>query len=96
MVNNTTIEQTRGQRISGHFTNNSNHLVGIPLILTAMIDNAIADETRELVEALLAWKKVESEMKEDTPVPDLALRSAYRHQAIKLTNKALAKHGASQ
>ncbi len=50
----------------------------------------------ELVAALEAWQKVESEMSNNTPCPDLALRAQYRKKAIELTSKALAKLGNSK
>ena len=41
-------------------------------------------------EALKAWMKVESEMKDNHPSPDLALRAGYRKEAVKLTRAVLA------
>ena len=40
--------------------------------------------------ALKAWMKVESEMKDNHPSPDLALRAGYRKEAVKLTRAVLA------
>jgi len=45
----------------------------------------------ELLGACKAWMRVESEMRENTPCPDLALRATYRKEAIRLTRKAIAK-----
>ena len=45
----------------------------------------------ELVEALRAWEKVESEMGDNHPCPDLMLRATYRKTAIQLTQRVLAK-----
>lgn len=42
-----------------------------------------------LVKALSKWNLVESEMSNNTPCPDLALRASYRKEAIKLTEIAL-------
>ena len=44
-----------------------------------------------LLEACKAWMKVESEMKDKNPCPDLALRANYRKKAVKLTEAAIAK-----
>jgi hypothetical protein len=41
-------------------------------------------------DALKAWMLVESEMKENHPSPDLALRAGYRKEAVKLTRAVLA------
>lgn len=45
----------------------------------------------DLLEACEAWMKVESEMGDKHPCPDLALRAQYRKQAVALTEAALAK-----
>lgn len=45
----------------------------------------------DLLEACKAWMKVESEMRENNPCPDLALRAQYRKEAVKLTDAAIAK-----
>lgn len=42
-------------------------------------------------EALEAWMKVESEMADNHPCPDLALRADYRRRAVALTRAALAE-----
>ncbi len=44
-----------------------------------------------LLEACKAWMKVESEMSDNTPCPDLALRAHYRKEAVKLTEAAIAQ-----
>ena len=44
----------------------------------------------KLVEALKAWMLVESEMSDNHPCPDLALRADYRKRAVKLSSEALA------
>jgi hypothetical protein len=43
-----------------------------------------------LFEACEAWQKIESEMQDNTPVPDLALRAQNRKQAVELTKQAIA------
>ena len=48
-------------------------------------------QKRRLVAALEMWRKVESEMGNNTPVPDLALRAEYRRKAVRLTKEAIAK-----
>ena len=45
---------------------------------------------KQLVEACNKWMLVESEMTNNTPCPDLALRAFYRRQAVGLTKIALA------
>lgn len=45
----------------------------------------------DLLKACEAWMKVESEMKDKNPCPDLALRAQYRKQAVELTEAAIAK-----
>jgi len=45
----------------------------------------------DLLEACKAWMRVESEMRENHPCPDLALRATYRKEAIRLTKAAIAK-----
>ena len=42
-----------------------------------------------LLAACEAWMKVESEMKENHPCPDLALRAEYRKRAVALTQAAI-------
>ena len=44
-----------------------------------------------LLAACEAWMKVESEMREKHPCPDLALRAQYRRQAVTLTKAAIAQ-----
>ena len=43
----------------------------------------------ELLAACKAWILVESEMMENHPCPDLALRAAYRKEAVALTKAAI-------
>jgi len=45
----------------------------------------------DLLDALMAWLKVESEMSNNTPCPDLALRAFYRKKASELTDAAIKK-----
>ncbi len=45
----------------------------------------------ELLDACKAWEKVESEMSDNTPCPDLTLRAQYRKTAVKLTEIAISK-----
>ena len=45
----------------------------------------------DLLAACEAWMKVESEMRDKNPCPDLALRAHYRKEAVKLTEAAIAK-----
>ena len=42
-----------------------------------------------LLAACRAWMKVESEMMDNHPCPDLALRAGYRKQAVALTKAAI-------
>lgn len=46
---------------------------------------------KDLLQACKAWMKVESEMGDKNPCPDLALRAQYRKQAVALTEAAIAK-----
>lgn len=43
-----------------------------------------------LLEACKAWMKVESEMRDKHPCPDLTLRAMWRKEAVKLTEVAIA------
>ncbi len=47
--------------------------------------------TKELLVACKAWMLVESERRENTPVPDPVLRENYRWRAVELTKRAIAR-----
>jgi hypothetical protein len=50
-----------------------------------LLDNA------RMIGALRLWEKVESEMKDNHPCPDLALRADYRKRAVVATREVLEK-----
>ncbi len=69
-----------------------------PMIAKDIISTDYAEEILlrwnsfdDLYEACKAWLKVESEMSDNNPCPDLALRATYRKEATRLTKAALSK-----
>ena len=56
-------------------------------VLAAIIDRETRLKEKEA--ALRAWMLVESEMADNHPCPDLALRARYRKTAVDLTRAAL-------
>ncbi len=51
--------------------------------------NKLSEQRDDLLAACKAWMKVESEMSDKHPCPDLALRAKYRKEAVSLTKAAI-------
>ena len=89
------MSHTKGEwRISGLYIisrQNKEDYIRICQNLSSDADARLIAAAPDLLEACKVWEKVESEMSDNNPCPDLALRAQYRKDAVALTKVAIAK-----